>query len=148
MVGYPQLELNRQLCFPLYAASRSLTRAYAPILDEVGLTYPQYLTMLALWAVDGQRVGELARRLRLDSGTLTPLLKRLERAGLVTRERAPVDERTVVVNLTDEGRSLQAKVAHVPGAVATQLGLDVDEATQLRTLLDRILTSLDGERTP
>jgi len=146
VVTYPQLELDRQLCFPLYAASRAMTRAYAPILDRFGLTYPQYLAMLALWADDGLSVGELGRRLRLDSGTLTPLLKRLEAAGLLDRSRDPDDERRVVVTLTDAGRRLQSDVADVPRAIATHLDLDEDEARALHGLLGRVLESLDEHR--
>ncbi len=145
MTRHAQLELDRQLCFPLYATSRALTRTYAPLLDPVGLTYPQYLTMLALWAEpDGMTVGDLGRRLRLDSGTLTPLLKRLEGAGLVTRHRDPADERRVVVTLTDAGEHLQDDVAHVPEAVASQLGLTLEEGVTLHTLLNRVLQTLDA----
>ena len=144
MTRHAQLELDRQLCFPLYATSRALTRTYAPLLEPVGLTYPQYLTMLALWAQpDGMTVGELGRRLRLDSGTLTPLLKRLEGAGLVARRRDPSDERRVVVTLTDEGERIQDDVAHVPEAVASQLGLTLDEGITLHTLLHKLLHTLD-----
>jgi len=144
MTRHAQLELDRQLCFPLYATSRALTRAYAPLLDPFGLTYPQYLTMLALWAQpDGMTVGDLGRRLHLDSGTLTPLLKRLEAAGLVARRRDPADERRVVVTPTDEGERLQDQVAHVPGAVASKLDLTLDEGITLHTLLTRVLRTLD-----
>lgn len=145
MLRHAQLELDRQLCFPLYATSRALTRAYAPLLEPVGLTYPQYLTMLALWAhPDGSTVGELGRRLHLDSGTLTPLLKRLETAGLVERRRDPADERRVIVTVTPDGDRLQEQVAHVPEALASQLGLSLDEGIMLHSLLHRLLQTLDG----
>lgn len=148
MTRHAQLEFERQLCFPLYATSRAVTRVYAPLLDPVGLTYPQYLTMLALWAdPDGATVGELGKRLRLDSGTLTPLLKRLEASGLVERRRDPTDERRVVVTLTAEGDRLQDEVAHVPAAVATQLGLTLDEGVTLHTLLHKVLHALDEPAT-
>jgi DNA-binding MarR family transcriptional regulator len=144
MTRHAQLELDRQLCFPLYATSRALTRAYAPLLDPAGLTYPQYLTMLALWAApEGSTVGELGRRLHLDSGTLTPLLKRLETAGLVERHRDPGDERRVIVTVTPYGDRLQEQVAHVPEAVAAQLGLSLEEGITLHTLLHRVLRTLD-----
>ncbi len=146
MARHAQLELDFQLCFPLYAASRAVTRAYAPLLEPHGLTYPQYLTLLALWSdPDGQTVGDLGRRLRLDSGTLTPLLKRLEAAGLVHRQRDPSDERRVVVTLTPAGDRLQDELAHVPGALFERIGLAADDLIALRRILDRLLTSIDGE---
>ena len=143
---HAQLELDLQLCFPLYAASRAVTRAYAPLLAAAGLTYPQYLALLALWSGPAeQTVGDLGRRLRLDSGTLTPLLKRLEAAGLVTRRRDPGDERRVVVALTPEGDALQEQVAHVPGAIVERLGLPAQDLFALRSLLDRLLDSIDAD---
>jgi MarR family transcriptional regulator, organic hydroperoxide resistance regulator len=145
MASHPQLELDLQLCFPLYAASRALTRAYAPLLEPFGLTYPQYLTMLALWSHGAQTVGELGDRLRLDSGTLTPLLKRLEAQGLVTRRRDPDDERRVVVSTTRSGERLQDRLAHVPGALAERTGLTLQDGVALRRLLDKLLVALDGE---
>jgi DNA-binding MarR family transcriptional regulator len=143
---HPRLDLDAQLCFPLYAASRAVTRAYGPLLREVGLTYPQYLTLLALWD-DGEpmTVGELGGRLRLDSGTLTPVLKRLEEAGLVTRRRDLDDERRVLVAVTAAGRDLQDQVADVPSRLVESLGLDTAEFQQLRRLLDGLLDRLDGE---
>ncbi len=148
MPRHPQLEFAHQICFPLYAASRALTRAYAPLLEPVGLTYPQYLTLLALWsAPEPQTVGELGQRLRLDSGTLTPLLKRLEAAGHITRHRDPDDERRVLVALTPAGDALQDAVAHVPGALVEQIGLSLEDGLALRSILDRLLVSLDaGDR--
>jgi DNA-binding MarR family transcriptional regulator len=144
MSRHAQLELDFQLCFPLYAASRALTRAYAPLLEPHGLTYPQYLTMLALWSRDdGQTVGELGRRLRLDSGTLTPLLKRLEAAGLVDRERDQTDERRVVISATAAGDRLQDDLAHVPGALVERMGLAADDLFTMRRILDRLLVALD-----
>jgi DNA-binding MarR family transcriptional regulator len=145
VASYPQLELDRQLCFPLYAASRAMTRAYTPLLEPVGLTYPQYLALLALWADDGITVGELGRRLRLDSGTLTPLLKRLEAAGLVSRRRDPDDERRVVLTVTETGWELRRAVAHVPAALADRVGLDAAEARTLHGLLHRVLDVLDPD---
>ena len=148
MARHAQLELDLQLCFRLYAASRALTRAYAPLLEPHGLTYPQYLTLLALWSgPDQQIVGDLGRRLQLDSGTLTPLLKRLEQAGLVERRRDRTDERRVVVSLTAAGDALQDDLAHVPGALVERTGLPFDEWIALGGSLDRLLAALDRSDT-
>ncbi|WP_121253985.1 MarR family winged helix-turn-helix transcriptional regulator [Nocardioides ferulae] len=140
---YPQLELDSQLCFPLYAASRAVTRRYADLLGEVGLTYPQYLALLGLWSASAPlTVGELGARLSLDSGTLTPVLKRLEGAGWVSRRRDPEDERRVLVEPTAEGWALRERVADVPQRLVEGMGLDVAELVQLRQLLDRLRTAL------
>src|SRR5438876_4451832 len=130
---YPQLELDRQLCFALYAASRAVVRAYGPLLDSASLTYPQYVTLMALWQAPekAMAVGELGARLHLDSGTLTPLLKRLEGLGYVGRQRDPADERRVLVRLTDMGVALREQVASVPASLFGATGLDVDEMEDL-----------------
>lgn len=112
------LLLDRQVCFPLYAATNLLNRLYGPVLRQLGLTYPQYLVMLVLWEQQPQTVGALGARLYLDSGTLTPLLKRMEAAGYVTRTRDPADERRVVIGLTDKGKALREQAVHVPGTIA------------------------------
>lgn len=149
MLRHAQLELDHQLCFPIYAAARAVTRAYAPLLGPHGLTYPQYLALLALWSsAEPLTVGEIGRRLRLDSATLTPLLKRLEGRGLVARGRDPLDERRVLVELTDAGERLQDAVAHVPGDLAQLSGLTVEEAVALRSLVDRLLEAVDGQPAP
>jgi MarR family transcriptional regulator, organic hydroperoxide resistance regulator len=143
---HAQHELDLQLCFPLYAASRALTRAYAPLLDPHGLTYPQYLTLLALWSgPEEQSVGDLGERLRLDSGTLTPLLKRLEARELLTRRRDPADERRVLVSLTAAGEALQDDLADVPAASAARTGLSLEDGIALRRLLDGLLEVLDDD---
>ncbi|WP_336853675.1 MarR family transcriptional regulator [Sinomonas albida] len=143
--SYPQLDLDRQLCFPLYAAARSVSRVYAELLADVGLTYPQYLTMLALWSADGAlSVGELGERLRLDSGTLTPLLKRLEAAGYLERRRDPGDERRVLASLTPAGESLQESVSNVPLRLSASLGLAAGDAAALRDLLARLMANLES----
>ncbi|HEY9252150.1 MAG TPA: MarR family transcriptional regulator, partial [Nocardioides sp.] len=112
---YPQLSLDLQLCFPLYAATRAVTKRYATLLKDTGLTYPQYLVMLVLWeSEEPLSVTALGQRLRLDSGTLTPLLKRLETAGLVRRDRDPSDERRVLVSLSEDGQALEEQVSGVP----------------------------------
>ncbi len=140
----PQLALDNQLCFALYSASRAITRAYGPLLAELGLTYPQYLTMLALWEADGpMTVGDISARLRLDSGTVTPLLKRLEHVGLVTRERDEQDERRVLVRLSPEGVALRANAVAVPGRVFSQLGMAPADLVRLRDELTRIVATLD-----
>jgi MarR family transcriptional regulator, organic hydroperoxide resistance regulator len=140
---YPQLDLDAQLCFPLYAATRAVTRRYGELLAEVQLTYPQYLSLLALWESDERlSVGALGARLRLDSGTLTPLLKRLESAGLVVRRRDEKDERRVLIELTDEGWALRERVAHVPKELFASLAFSPSEATQLRRLLGRVIESV------
>jgi DNA-binding MarR family transcriptional regulator len=141
---YRQLDLDVQLCFPLYAATRAVTRRYGELLADVQLTYPQYLTLLALWGTeDPLSVGELGERLRLDSGTLTPLLKRMETARLVSRRRDGNDERRVLIVLTDEGWALRKRVAHVPEELLDSIHLSVREAEQLRRLLGKVLGNLD-----
>ena len=141
----PQLDLDAQICFPLYAATRAVTRAYSQLLDGVGLTYPQYLTMLALWGADRPlTVGELGARLRLDSGTLTPLLKRLEAAGHVVRRRDSTDERRVMLEVTDEGWELRDQVAHVPSELLKLLSMNAKDGNELRRLLKDLLENLDA----
>jgi MarR family transcriptional regulator, organic hydroperoxide resistance regulator len=112
------LLLDRQVCFPLYAATNLLNRLYGPVLRELGLTYPQYLVMLVLWEQQPQTVGELGARLYLDSGTLTPLLKRMEVSGLVSRNRDPQDERRVMIGLTERGKKLRDLAVHVPETIS------------------------------
>lgn len=125
------LLLDNQLCFALYSASLAMTKMYKPLLDTLGLTYPQYLVMLVLWEGDGLMVSELGQRLSLDSGTLTPLLKRLEAAGLVSRLRDVADERRVHIHLTAAGRKLKASAAKVPGCVLAASQCSVPELRQL-----------------
>ncbi len=139
------LQLDQQLCFALYSSSLAMTKLYKPLLDPLGLTYPQYLAMLVLWETDGLAVSQLGERLMLDSGTLTPLLKRLEAAGLVQRVRDAADERRVRLLLTREGRALKRKAASVPAAVACAAGCPLDEiaalTTRLKALRDLITAS-------
>jgi MarR family transcriptional regulator, organic hydroperoxide resistance regulator len=146
VAGYPQLELDRQLCFALYTASRAVVRAYTPLLEEAGLTYPQYVTMLVLWEdTDRPRsIGELGERLHLDSGTLTPLLKRLAAMGYVTRARDAEDERRVLVSLTPEGVALRGRLAAVPESFLACLGMDVAGAGELRDQLTALAASLEA----
>jgi len=119
------LALDQQLCFALYTASRAVTRAYGPLLEPLGLTYPQYLVMLVLWEEDGATVKRIGERLALDSGTLTPLLKRIEAAELVERHRSAADERVVTVHLTPAGRALRARARSVPKRLACRAGFDL-----------------------
>ncbi|WTL50911.1 MarR family transcriptional regulator [Streptomyces sp. NBC_01497] len=126
------------MCFALYAASRAVTTLYRPLLDELGLTYPQYLVLLALWEHDGVPVKELRRALQLDYGTLTPLLKRLEAAGLLRRERQADDERTVRIGLTEEGAALRERARPIPAAIGDAMGLDDEEFEQTRASLRRL----------
>lgn len=136
------LLLDNQLCFALYSASLAMTKLYKPLLDELGLTYPQYLVMLVLWEGDGLMVSELGQRLSLDSGTLTPLLKRLEAAGLISRLRDVHDERRVHIHLTAAGRKLKARAAKVPHCLLAASQCSVPELVQLtrqvRALRDRL----------
>ena len=113
----PMMQLDNQLCFALYSTSLAMTKVYKPLLDELGLTYPQYLAMLVLWERDGLMVSELGERLYLDSGTLTPLLKRLEASGFISRVRDEKDERRVNITLTSTGRKLKTRAAKIPGCI-------------------------------
>lgn len=139
----PALALDAQLCFALYSASLTMTKRYRPLLDTLGLTYPQYLVMLALWEHDGSSVSSLGERLFLDSGTLTPLLKRLQAAGLLTRERAAADERRVVVTLTPAGRTLRRRALGVPAALAEAIACSPDELAELTVTLRQLRAALD-----
>jgi MarR family transcriptional regulator, organic hydroperoxide resistance regulator len=138
----PQLALDQQLCFALYDASRALIRAYGPLLEPLGLTYPQYVTMLALWeAGDPMTVGGLGERLGLDSGTLTPLLKRLRHAGIIERHRDLEDERRVLLTPSATGWQLRDAAASIPGCLQKRLQLDVPMVLALRQqLVDLALT--------
>jgi len=131
----PALLLDNQLCFALYSTSLAMTKLYKPLLDELGLTYPQYLVMLLLWEKDGPMVSELGERLYLDSGTLTPLLKRLEAAGFIARVRDTQDERRVHITLTAAGRKLKAKAQKIPGCVRTASQCSLGELVQLKQQL-------------
>jgi DNA-binding MarR family transcriptional regulator len=146
MSGYPQLELDRQLCFALYTASRAVVRSYAPLLEDAGLTYPQYITMLVLWEAPERprSVGELGERLHLDSGTLTPMLKRLSALGYVTRSRDAEDERRVLVTVTAEGLALRDRLAAVPASFLSCLNLDVAEAGALRDQQTALTVALEA----
>ncbi len=144
------LALDNQLCFPLYAASREVTKRYGPLLKELDLTYTQYITMMVMWEQESLSVKELGARLYLDSGTLTPLLKKLESKGLVTRERSVSDERVVMALLTKRGRDLHDRALTVPVEMGKCMNLSLDEAVELKRLLSKVIDNVhtshgDGE---
>ena len=144
----PTFTLDDHLCFALYGAHQAMGAVYKPLLDPLGLTYPQYLVLITLWDQDAQSVGQIGAKLGLASNTLTPLLKRMERAGLLTRSRSANDERQVILTLTDAGRAMEAQAAHISGCIlqASGLGLDglIDLQTRIRALRDRLGQSLES----
>src|ERR1700722_6582283 len=144
MTSSPQfpLELDAQLCFALYSTSLAMTKTYKPLLDKVGLTYPQYLTMLVLWESDDPTVKQMAERLSLDSATMTPLLKRLEAQGYVKRVRGITDERQVHIQLTDTGRALKRAARDIPGEIFCAAGSEVDRLVHLHQELVTLRASL------
>lgn len=146
------LALDNQLCFALYAANRAVTARYRPLLAELNLTYPQYLVMLVLWEANREgtavRVSDLGRRLRLDSGTLTPLLKRLAERGLVTRQRESADERVVTVKPTEQGIAMRQQARNIPGRLLCGTGLDEDRILALREELRSVLSLLEVREAP
>ena len=133
------MKLDSQLCFPLYAASRKIVNLYTPYLKPLCLTYTQYIMFLVLWEEDGIAVGDLCRRLRLDTGTVTPMLKNTEKQGLITRTRSAEDERMVVINLTEEGKALYKKAKDIPAKVGSCVKLSKTEAMQLYKTLYKLL---------
>ena len=145
-MSLPQLQLDNQLCFLFHRISRELTAAYRPLLADLGLTYPQYLVMLVLWEEDGLGVGEIGERLSLDSGTLSPLLRRLESGGLVHRVRDAADERRVTIHLTAKGRELEQRAADVPAALASHLVDDMTQFEQAKASLTALAKRLADSR--
>jgi MarR family transcriptional regulator, organic hydroperoxide resistance regulator len=135
--------LGEFLCFAVYSASHAFNRVYKPLLDELGLTYPQYLVMVLLWEQDDQTVGSLGEKLFLESSTLTPLLKRLEALGRVKRTRDPVDERQVRVRLTDKGRAMREKAGEIPDCILEASGLEINELRRLQSELVALRTALE-----
>ena len=136
---YEALKLNKQLCFPLYACSRHMIRLYKPFLDELELTYTQYITMMVLWEREAVTVKELGQELYLDSGTLTPLLKKLEERGLVNRRRSDVDERNLIVSVTEKGKALRDRALHIPGEMAKCIKLDKEEIVEMYRMMYKLL---------
>lgn len=139
---YDSLKLGNQLCFPLYACSKEIIKKYKPFLDPLGLTYTQYITLMVLWEDNNITVKALGERLYLDSGTLTPLLKKMEAQGFVTRERSPKDERNVFIKLTEKGMALKEEALSVPERMKSCLALSPEEALSLRGMLDKVLKQL------
>ena len=140
---FPQLHLDSQLCFPLYAAARKVVNHYTPYLKPFGITYTQYVVLLALWECESTTVGELCTRLYLDNGTMTPLLKKMEEAGLVTRSRSRKDERVVTVSVTEKGWELREQVKEIPYKVGSCIPLKHEEALELHRLLHILLEELN-----
>jgi MarR family transcriptional regulator, organic hydroperoxide resistance regulator len=139
---YEQLKLSNQVCFPVYAASRLITRGYQPYLDKLGITYPQYLVLLVLWEIDGISVNEIAHKLILNTNTITPLLKRMEVQGIILRERSAEDERKVMVHLTDKGWSMREGAAAIPLKLAEGLqagNMNLQELIELRDKLNSLI---------
>lgn len=139
MANHDALKLENQLCFPLYACARETIKLYNPFLDPMGLTYTQYITMLVLWERKSINVKSLGEILYLDSGTLTPLLKKLEAKGLVTRQRSAADERNLIVTITQRGEDLQEQAAAIPGEMAKRCNLEPEEAVTMYKLLYKLL---------
>lgn len=143
---YDALKLDNQLCFPLYAVSKEIVRMYKPFLDAIDLTYTQYITMMVLWEQREISVKELGQKLFLDSGTLTPVLKTLEKKGFVKRERSQADERVLIVTITELGMELREKAVDIPSRMGNCVRLDKDEAMQLYTILHKLLDGgMSGE---
>ncbi len=136
------LKLDKQLCFSVYVLHREIMQQYRPILEAVDLTYPQYITMMALWELNEQTVNQLGDKLKLDNGTLTPLLKRLESKELITRQRSKVDERVVNISLTDKGTELKERAACVPMQIFAALDLDQSDYEQLKALSQKVVDSV------
>ena len=141
---YDALKLENQLCFPLYACSRGIVNLYTPLLKPLGLTYTQYIVFLVLWEQDGITVGELGTKLRLDNGTITPLLKKMQDKGYVTRNRSKSDERVVIVSLTDKGWALREEAVKIPAAIGQCVPLDPEDASTLYALLYKVLDKFNS----
>ena len=139
---YDSLKLENQLCFPLYACSKEIVRRYKTYLDRLDLTYTQYIVVMVMWEEKELNVKELGDKLFLDSGTLTPVLKKLEAKGYVTRERSKIDERTLIVTLTESGKELREKAVDIPVGMRGCLKLSDEEMVQLRTMLNKILSDM------
>ncbi|MBQ3685401.1 MAG: MarR family transcriptional regulator [Candidatus Methanomethylophilaceae archaeon] len=139
--GYECLKLENQLCFPLYVCAKEVVRRYRPLLDDLGLTYTQYIAMMALWEHRTLSVKEMGRLLYLDSGTLTPLLKKMEEMGLVTRSRDATDERVLVVSLTDEGVAMRDRALDVPRSLAACISVTPEDAMALKRILDGLMAT-------
>jgi DNA-binding MarR family transcriptional regulator len=144
---YEQLKLENQICFPVYAASRLITRGYQPHLEKLGITYPQYLVLMVLWEEDGVTVNDIADKLILNTNTVTPLLKRMEVMGIISRRRSKTDERKVLITLTDKGRMMREEAAAIPLQLVDELqeaGITVEELIGLKRSLERLINHLNN----
>lgn len=137
-----QLKLSKQVCFPVYMLAKEVVSRYRPFLEELGVTYPQYLVLLVLWEEDGQTVSQIGEKLHLDSGTLTPLLKRMEQKQIIVRTRNSADERSVNITLTRQGKDLREKALAVPKQLIDAMEVSLEELIQLKKIIDHILSNL------
>lgn len=147
-MNYDQLKLENQLCFPVYAASRLITRKYQPYLDKLGITYPQYLVLMILWENDGMPVNDIAKKLILNTNTITPLLKRMECNGIVTKQKSCEDERKVIVLLTEKGRQMRDEAVKIPQELATQFldgSASPDDIKKLKEYLENLINILSDK---
>lgn len=148
-MAYEQLKLENQLCFPVYAASRLITREYQPHLEKLGITYPQYLVLMVLWEHDGLTVNQISEELILNTNTITPLLKRMETLGFISRKRSNTDERKVSVSLTQKGRKMQEQAAKIPEQLANSLisgNLKIDDLIDLKQKLHQVIELLSAKK--
>jgi DNA-binding MarR family transcriptional regulator len=144
-----ELKLENQICFPLYATSRLITQQYKPLLDQLGITYPQYLVLLVLWDKDGIPVKEISEKLLLETNTLTPLLKRLEKHDILQRQRSSEDERVVIISLTTKGKALKQRAKDIPNELMLQLdclNIEEDEIFTLKKILDKLLNAIHHKK--
>lgn len=143
-----QLQLSNQICFPLYSASRLITKAYKPYLDEMGLTYPQYLVLIVLWENDGLTVNQISEKLLLNTNTISPLLKRMEKIELLKRNRSSEDERSVIVQLTDKGKKLKVKALPIPEKLFMELisdNIEIEDMLRLKDTLSELILVLTNK---
>ena len=138
MENYEQLKLDNQICFPLYALSKEIINQYRPFLDELEITYPQYIVLLVLWENDDLTVGQIGEKVQLDSGTLTPLLKRLEAKEIISRNRCKEDERIVKIELTEKGQDLKSKACSIPSKISEKINLSDDELKVIKTIINKL----------
>lgn len=146
---FEQLKLSNQLCFPVYAASRLIIREYQPYLDKLRITYPQYLVLMVLWENDGITVNDISRKLMLNTNTVTPLLKRMESLGVISRNRSVSDERKVIISLTEKGKKMRQTASSIPEGLVNKLkngALTIDQLVELRTNLNSLIDYLDQKK--
>lgn len=143
MENSKSLQLDNQICFPLYVIAKEITGLYRPFLEEIDITYPQYLVLMVLWENDGLGVSHIGEKLFLDSGTLTPLLKRLETKGIIDRKRKKEDERVVEVFLTEAGKQLQKKACEIPGKIQNKIGVETEDLIHLKETIQKILNKIE-----